>query len=49
MFDQMSPKLIMTTLFVIHGVFMIAECGLCKPVYTGLVTKLINIFMECQI
>lgn len=49
MYTEMSGKLIMTTLFVVHGVFMIIECGLCKPVYQGIVAKLMNVSMELQI
>lgn len=49
MYNEMSGKLVMTTLFVVHGVSMIMECGLCKPVYKGKIAKLINILMEMQI
>lgn len=49
MYDEISAKLIMTTLFVVHGVFMIIECGLCKPVYKSILARMINVAMELQI
>jgi len=43
---DIQGKLQLTLLFVIHGLSMIAECGLCKRIYENFAVSATNVIMN---
>lgn len=47
--EDIQGKLQLTILFVIHGLSMVAECGLCYKIYEDFSVSSTNVIMNAQI